>query len=132
MLIGSFYSILSAEEKQADTSTPGSRTFLAKIRINPEHEIFRGHFPGNPVVPGVCQIQMIRETLEFITGYQGLLLDADNIKFLSMIVPDEKVELELDIKTTGSNPARTGITATLRTQESTHLKFKGTLCLRPR
>jgi 3-hydroxyacyl-[acyl-carrier-protein] dehydratase len=132
MLIGSFFTILYAEEKQADTSTPVSKTYIARIRINPEHEIFRGHFPGNPVVPGVCQVQMIRETLEFITGYQGVLLDADNIKFLSMIVPDEKVELELDIKTTGSDPTSTGITATLRSPESTHLKFKGTLCLKPR
>jgi len=132
MLIGNFFTIISTEERPTEAATSGSKSFLVRIRINPDHEIFRGHFPGNPVVPGVCQVQMIRETLELITGYQGLLLDADNIKFLSMIVPDEKAVLELDLKTTGSDPARTGITATIRTPESTHLKFRGTLCLRPK
>ena len=31
------------------------------VSLNPDCEVYRGHFPGSPVSPGVCNIQMIRE-----------------------------------------------------------------------
>ena len=34
-----------------------------KIRLNPDHEIYRAHFPGNPITPGVCIVQIISEVL---------------------------------------------------------------------
>ncbi|MBQ0740088.1 3-hydroxyacyl-ACP dehydratase, partial [Aquimarina celericrescens] len=36
------------------------------ITINKNHKIFKGHFPGNPVTPGVCMIQIIKELAEGI------------------------------------------------------------------
>lgn len=132
MLTGNFFTIISTRELVSDAGFPDTRSFLSEIRINPGHEIFRGHFPGNPVVPGVCQVQMIRETIEAVTGLAGTLLDADNIKFLSVIIPDESILLELECKLHGADPVLTGVTATLRSPDSIHLKFKGTLCLKPR
>ena len=32
-----------------------------RIKLNPKHEIFKGHFPGQPVTPGVVLIQMTTE-----------------------------------------------------------------------
>jgi 3-hydroxyacyl-[acyl-carrier-protein] dehydratase len=32
----------------------------SEIRINAEHHLFNGHFPGAPVTPGVIQLQMIK------------------------------------------------------------------------
>ena len=34
-----------------------------QITLNPAHEIFKGHFPGNPVMPGVCTVQIVKELL---------------------------------------------------------------------
>ena len=34
------------------------------IRLNGEHEIFKAHFPGEPITPGVCQLQMVVECAE--------------------------------------------------------------------
>ena len=28
--------------------------YTCVIRLNPEHNVYKGHFPGMPVVPGVC------------------------------------------------------------------------------
>ena len=37
-------------------------------------DVYAGHFPGKPVSPGVCNIEMIRECAEMLVG-QDLLID---------------------------------------------------------
>jgi 3-hydroxymyristoyl/3-hydroxydecanoyl-(acyl carrier protein) dehydratase len=56
MLLNSFYTLEAAPE-----TTP--TRVQATIRLNPDHAIFAGHFPGQPVVPGVCMLQIIKELL---------------------------------------------------------------------
>ena len=57
----------------------------ASISINAAHEIFKGHFPGQPVVPGVCMTQIVKELLEKAITKETRLLKADHLKFLSVI-----------------------------------------------
>ena len=58
-----------------------------RVRLNPEHFIFRVHFVGNPVVPGVCLIQMATELLESHLNCRLLLDSATSIKFKRPIHP---------------------------------------------
>ncbi len=58
-----------------------------RVRLNPEHFIFRVHFVGNPVVPGVCLIQMATELLESHLNCRLLLDTATSIKFKRPIHP---------------------------------------------
>lgn len=59
------------------------------IRLNPEHTIFKAHFPDNPIVPGVCQVQIVLELLQEFLGKEVYLREVKNIKFLSVIIPTE-------------------------------------------
>jgi 3-hydroxyacyl-[acyl-carrier-protein] dehydratase len=59
----------------------------ALLRLHPEHPIFGGHFPGRPVVPGACLLQLVEELMARVTGKDGRLNKADHIKFVSMIDP---------------------------------------------
>ena len=34
------------------------------LNLNAAHEIYEAHFPGEPVTPGVCLVQMAGELLE--------------------------------------------------------------------
>ncbi|MCC2591311.1 3-hydroxyacyl-ACP dehydratase [Chryseobacterium sp. MFBS3-17] len=81
-------------------SCTGNGLYTAEITLNPEHEIFRGHFPGNPVAPGVCMIQMIKELTENILKRPLFLSSASNVKFMAIINPEETpdLSLELDLK----------------------------------
>ena len=74
----------------------------ANITINKEHPIFKGHFPGNPVTPGVCMIQIIKELAEKIVGEKLFMQSASNIKFMAIINPEinPNLELTLDISKT--------------------------------
>ena len=35
-----------------------ANTYLCTLTLNAEHPIFKGHFPNNPVTPGVCMMQI--------------------------------------------------------------------------
>ena len=75
-----------------------NQTVRAVLTLNAAHDIFRGHFPVQPVVPGVCMIQMLSETLETVLRREIRLASADQIKFLSMIDPRKtnSVQVEMD------------------------------------
>ena len=53
----------------------------ATIELNPSHPIFNGHFPGQPVLPGVCMLQIIKELLEVSIGKTTRLRKASECKF---------------------------------------------------
>ena len=69
----------------------------SRVLINLEDPIFEGHFPGVPVVPGVCMLQMIKELLEDRIGKPLQLLKAGNLKFLAVINPRLNSELSISI-----------------------------------
>ena len=69
----------------------------AKIHLNKDHDIFKGHFPGNPVMPGVCMLQIIKELTEIATSQSLFLAVSSNIKFMAIINPDTNPDLLLNI-----------------------------------
>lgn len=72
-------------------------TATANITINKDHIIFKGHFPGNPVMPGVCMMQIIKEITENIVKKKLFMQSANNIKFMAIINPFNTPELELQL-----------------------------------
>tara|TARA_B110000977_G_C10855571_1_gene407565 strand:- start:378 stop:749 length:372 start_codon:yes stop_codon:yes gene_type:complete len=69
----------------------------ANIMINKDHIVFKGHFPDNPVMPGVCMMQIIKEITEKIVDKTLFMQSASNIKFMAIINPFVTPELELQL-----------------------------------
>ena len=69
----------------------------ASFRLNESHEIFEGHFPGQPVVPGVCMMQSVKELLERKVGKKLTFAEADNMKFLTVMDPRENKTIQADV-----------------------------------
>jgi 3-hydroxyacyl-[acyl-carrier-protein] dehydratase len=57
------------------------------IILNPDHLIYKAHFPGQPVTPGVCILQMLRELLSVEMDKQLFIKNIKNAKFISMMSP---------------------------------------------
>lgn len=85
MLLNSFFHIA---EKDFSGVEP-----VFSIRLNPMHEIYKAHFPGTPITPGVCQIQIVTELLSLYLGCGVRLSDVKNIKYMAVISPEETAEL---------------------------------------
>lgn len=59
------------------------------IELNPEHFIYKAHFPGEPITPGVCIMQIAVELFELAVKTPIALSCVKNIKFLRIISPAE-------------------------------------------
>ena len=74
----------------------------AFITINKNHEIFKGHFPGNPITPGVCMMQIIKELTQEVVNKKLFMESSSNVKFTAIINPEINPDLlvSLDITET--------------------------------
>ena len=97
---------------------------LASIDINASHHIFGGHFPGHPVVPGVCMLQMIKEILETAVEKKTQLQKADFLKFLSVINPLENPAINVEFSYQEKEDAAVVVNGRLFKDAVTFLKFK--------
>ena len=69
----------------------------ANITINKDHEVFKGHFPGNHVTPGVCMMQIIKELTEQIVDKKLFMESSSNVKFMAIINPEKTPDLVLEL-----------------------------------
>ena len=86
----------------------------ATVRLLPESPVYRGHFPGYPITPGVCLVEIALELIAEMAGQAGhddrkvghdgkvRLVGAKNIKFTSPIIPAEGMELRFNLGGEGS------------------------------
>lgn len=80
MLMNDFYTIEYLQREP--------ESFSCKVSFNSHHDIFNGHFPGQPIVPGVCMMEMVKELLEQQVDTTLWLRNASQVKFLQFITPD--------------------------------------------
>jgi 3-hydroxymyristoyl/3-hydroxydecanoyl-(acyl carrier protein) dehydratase len=77
----------TSAEKQAPG--PMSGGYAAEFVFPPDFVGFAGHFPGNPVLPGIAQIMAVLHTCG-----PGLRLHAvKDCKFLRPVIPDERLSI---------------------------------------
>lgn len=117
MLLEDFFNIISLTETAFDIN--------AALVINPRHKIFEGHFPGQPVVPGVCMMQMVKEILEQAIQKKTDLVKAHEMKFLAIIDPRQNNLIQATIKYAVEENGNLNVVATLFKDELVHFKFKG-------
>jgi 3-hydroxyacyl-[acyl-carrier-protein] dehydratase len=122
MLTGNFFDIQSFTCVRNEEA---QQNYLAVVSLIASHPIYQGHFPGNPVVPGVCQVQMVKELVEKAVQHSVKLAESDNIKFLAMINPLEHPQLDFNIITKHAGVHRFSVTASIGSGELVFLKFKG-------
>ena len=85
---------------------------IKNVTINEPY--FQGHFPGHPVMPGVLVIEALAQAGGLLTqlSHQSAATDKlfylvkiDNAKFSRMVVPGDRLELNVELKRTIRNMA---------------------------
>ena len=100
-------------------------TTLFDVMLLPECSVYKGHFPGMPVAPGVCNIHMIKECVERMAEKPLLLESMAKCKFITMITPDQHRELQIHIVSTESEDNRLKVSATISRDDTDYVTFKG-------
>jgi 3-hydroxyacyl-[acyl-carrier-protein] dehydratase len=75
----------------AHIETPTLGNLAATFLFTDDQDVFRGHFPGKPILPGVFQIEMIKFALETATGQVYRLARIDKCKFLKPVLPGQAI-----------------------------------------
>lgn len=66
----------------------------AAFEFSPRFQGFAGHFPGRPVLPGVCMLGAAVATLEKWRGAPLRVKGVKRARFLSLVLPGEVLEIE--------------------------------------
>ena len=118
MLLKDFYTINSIEYTDA-------QKHQVPIVINKNNEIFKGHFPETPVIPGVCMLQIIKEIAEKITKQKLDVLKLVNVKFLTLMNPEVNSNLVLDFDIISTDDALVKVKCNTIFDEKIALKMSG-------
>lgn len=117
MLAGNLYTIIDSQQT--------AQTFAAQLALNAAHPIFKGHFPEQPVVPGVCMMQTIQELLEQCLQQKLLLKKAANMKFLSLIDPVVQPQVTTELQYTLQDDGTVKASAVIKSESTVFMKFQG-------
>lgn len=118
MVNESFYTLQNIQQ-----ATP--MRSLCTITFNPAHEIFKAHFPGNPIIPGVCCVEIVRQAV-------GNMLDTDlrisvvkNLKFISLMTPavNKSFVFDMVVAETAENQYSVKVTVTQATAVMTKMSL---------
>ena len=82
---------------EADTTSEGGAT--GKYTVRGDEFFLQGHYPGNPVMPGVIQCEILAQTcgvlMSFMDGVAGctpFLTSLDKVKFRKPVLPGDTLE----------------------------------------
>jgi len=65
----------------------------AEIQVPGESPWFDGHFPGEPVLPGLAQISMVFDVIQKASEGQWCASSVNRVRFKRMIRPDDRLEV---------------------------------------
>ena len=70
--------------------------YVAELTLNPESRIYKAHFPGMPITPGVCIAQMCVEVASLALECPLDIVASRDIRFLVPVTPDKVQHLSIE------------------------------------
>lgn len=109
-----FYKLISMDKTD--------ESIHARIQLNSGHDVFKGHFPGVPVTPGVLQLEIIKELLQTAYEQPITMKSMSTCKFLAILDPNEVDLLDMQLKIASPEPGIIRVAAHLRDEQQIYLK----------
>ncbi|QHI36899.1 hypothetical protein IMCC3317_22690 [Kordia antarctica] len=115
MLLENLYKITAQHTEKESSVT--NLVFLES------HHIYNGHFPNNPITPGVCLLQTAKELLEGYLNVNLRLHTLVDVKFLKLVIPNNSKELTYTItEKSHDNTNEKKVTVLIKDTSETYIK----------
>ena len=74
-----------------------------RLALHPDSAIYRAHFPGRPITPGACMIQIVEELVrQYFVDATLHVRSITNLKFLALLEPQHHPTVEVVLSGTPS------------------------------
>lgn len=104
------------ELNMGDGTAENPPSLVGRMHVTGEQDFFKGHFPGNPVMPGVIQIESMAQAATLLTmiamedktvGKRPAFMGVENCRFRKAVIPP--TDIILKVRLTDLRMARRGI-----------------------
>ena len=72
---------------------PDSEQIVAEIQAPPDSPWFDGHFPGQPILPGIAQLGMVFDVIRRFGNPDMQITQISRVRFKQMIRPDDHLQV---------------------------------------
>lgn len=118
LLLNKYFKIIS-ESHENDSA-------LFHVSLLSDCDVYRGHFPGNPVSPGVCNIEMIKECFCTLANGNPRIKTIDRCRLTAVASPKISPTLDVAMKWTKDGDGW-HVMAVLKDENRQYMDFKATL-----
>ena len=81
-----WYSLLNINRSAPDE-------IVAEIKVRPDSFWFSGHFPGDPILPGVAQLEMVFDTIQAFNKDALKASGIKKVRFKQIIRPNDAIKI---------------------------------------
>ena len=99
---------------------PAAKRIVGLKSVTATEWFFQGHFPGQPIMPGVLQVEALAQTMGIYVAQQpgfgdrlGLFAAIDECRFKHIVTPGDQLRLEVMMERLGSKFGRGHAIATV-------------------
>ena len=86
-----WYSVIRMDRPAADE-------VVAEVRAGADSPWFSGHFEGNPILPGIAQLEMVLDTIQAFGHTPFRVSGIHKVRFKQMIRPDDTLKIHVRLK----------------------------------
>jgi 3-hydroxymyristoyl/3-hydroxydecanoyl-(acyl carrier protein) dehydratase len=88
--------------------------WICRLSLNASHPVYQAHFPGNPVTPAVCIVQIVKEVASACYSKPFFIREIKNVKFLHVLNPAEHDEVFVHLSRKTDNDGMYLISASVK------------------
>lgn len=121
LLKDNFFTVLHEERISANDAV-----YLCEL--NKDCDVYRGHFPGKPVSPGVCNIEMIKECAEMLTGKNLVYSTIKQCRLTAVASPNVCPKVDVKVSVAAAEDGTSyALVASIADAERSYMEMKATL-----
>ena len=117
LLENKYYKVLRARKENDGKA-------VYHVALLPDCNVYQGHFPGNPVRPGVCNIQTIKECASLLVGKELRISSIKQCLLTAIATPTVCPEVDVQVEVKETDGSYT-IVASISDEERQYMTFKG-------
>lgn len=110
-----------------DSKNEGNATRF-RIRLLPGCSVYQGHFPGEPVCPGACNIEVIKECCTILYGCPLRISYIKQCRLTAVATPEACPELDVIIQMQAQDGGFV-VKAKISDRTKKYVEFKGTMTI---